>query len=140
MIDLLEAMIEIFKTDTGIIELVVDRVYGESVPREEIPNQPRPCIIIRSARGRERTGTGTTFNRRFDVWSIAASDYEAARIDRVMYDAVKVISRRTTLSKCLVHSAGLSGGPTFLNNPDTGWPCVVRSINVTADEQNIRED
>jgi hypothetical protein len=140
MINLLEAMIEIFKTDTGIAELVSDRVYGESVPREEIKNQPRPCIIIRSAGGRERIGTGTTFNRRFDVWCIAESDFEAARLDGVMYDAVKIILRRTTITKCLVHSAGLSGGPTFLNDPDTGWPCAVRSINVTADEQTIKED
>lgn len=140
MINLLEATIEIFKTDPGIAELVSDRVYGESLAREEIEHQPRPAIIIRSAGGRERTGTGTTFNRRFDVWCIAASDYEAANLDGIMYDAVKAIVRRTTLNKCLVHSAGLSGGPTFLNDPDTGWPAVVRSINVTADEQTIRED
>lgn len=140
MIDLTEAMIEIFKNDTGVSELVSGRVYGESIPRVEIENQPRPIIVIRDAGGLPRTGTGTTFNARFDIWSVAASDYEAKKLDGLMYDAAKAISRYTTIKGCLVHSAGLSGGPTFLNDPDTGWPAVVRSINVTADEQNVRED
>lgn len=140
MIDLLEAVIEILKADPGIVEIVSDRIFGESLPRDEIEHMPRPVVVVQSAGGLERTGTGTTINRRFDIWCWAASDYEAARLDGVVYDAVKAISRYTTIKGCLVHSAGLSGGPTFLNDPDTDWPAYVRSINVTADEQNVRED
>lgn len=135
MTDILEAMIEILKADSGVIVLVNDRVYGEELPREEIVNMPRKNVVLVSAGGIEKTKTDTLVNRRFDVWCYGETMYEAAALDSVVFDAIKKINR-IVICDTLIHSAGLSGGPTKFRDPDSGWPAMIRSINVNADERS----
>lgn len=136
MIDVVLALMEILKADTSVSDLVDDRVYGEELPRDEITsgNMPRKNVVIVSAGGLSTTKTTPTVNPRFDVWCYGETKYEASILDRAVYDAVKNIER-VLIRNMLIHSAGLSGGPIPYRDQETGWPAMIRGINVTADER-----
>ena len=136
MIDLLTALIELYKADITIQALIYDRVYGEKIPREEIPNMPRHNLVIVSAGGPEAFKTDPTFSARFDVWSYGYSLYDAGVLDRIVYDVTKNIYRRSIVG-VLIHSAALSGGPLPYVDGDTGYAAMIRSILVKADERAI---
>jgi hypothetical protein len=136
MIDLLAALIEYLKSDSDIMGLVNDRVYGEKLPRGEIENMPRHNIVIVSAGGIETTKTDPIFTPRYDIWCYGDSLYNAAVLDRIVYAVVKNIQREF-INSVLIHSAGLSGGPLPYVDGDTGYCAMIRAITVKADERKI---
>lgn len=136
MTDILEAMIEILKANAGVSDLVGDRVYGEELSRDEIKNMPRKNVALVSAGGPEKIQTSSTVNRRFDVWCYGETIYDAATLDRAVYDAIKAIENITVVD-VLIHSAGISGGPRKYRDPESEWPAMIRSISVNADERNV---
>jgi hypothetical protein len=97
---------------------------------------PRKCVVIVAAGGLQVTHSDSLVNPRFDIWSYGETPYEAGVLDGMVYDVLQAIERRS-IAGVLLHSAGLSGGPLGLRDPDTDWPYKVRSINVTADERIV---
>lgn len=136
MIDLLLGVIEILKSDTAVMTLTGGKIYGEKIAREEVGNMPIKTIAVKSAGGFERNQTATTISRRFDIICYGDTDYEAGVLERAVYDALKAVERKS-ISGMLVHSATVSGGPVPYNDPDTGWPAMVRTTSVLADERII---
>lgn len=136
MIDVVLGMIEILKADSDIIDLISDRVYGEFLPRKEIENMPRGNVVFVSNGGDEENKTDTIFKKRLDVWSYGNTIYAASVLDRIVCEIIKNIQRKT-IRNMLIHSAALAGGPTRYIDPDTGYPAMIRSITIVADQREV---
>lgn len=136
MIDLLYGVMEVLKADIAITTLTGGKIYGEKMAREEIENMPSKMIVIKSAGGFERNQTGTMISRRFDIVCYGETEYEAGVLERAVYDALKLIER-TCVAGMLIHSATVSGGPFPYEDPDMGWPAMLRTTSVLADERTI---
>lgn len=129
-------VIEILKADTVITTLTGGKVYGEEIAREEVGNMPVKAIAVKNAGGFERNGTATTISRRFDIVCYGETKYEAGVLERAVYDALKAVER-VAISGMLIHAATVSGGSVPFTDPDMGWPAMIRTTSVLADERTI---
>ena len=135
MVDILEGIIEILKSDTIIRENINDRIFGGKLPFEEIEKMPRKNIVIVQDGSPEYAQSSVTIKQRFSIWIYSETEYEGGVLDRLIFDCLKAVSRKTIV-QMLIHSIGL-GGVTKINDPDTGWPILIRTILVMADERKI---
>lgn len=135
MTDIMAATIAFLKTDTGIAAEVGDRIFGGELPTSENEYMPRKVIVLTYAGGIERNRFLPIAEPRIDIWSYGETYHEAARLDRVVYQAFKDLDRKT-VADTLLHGAALSGGPNSLRDGETGWHVMMRSIVVTADERS----
>jgi len=136
VIDVLIGVMDILKADATITNLIGEKVFGEEIPRDEIVNLPSKMIAVVSAGGVEKNQTSSTISARFDIWCYGETKYEARLLSRAAYDALKTVER-VTIDGMLIHSVALSGGPHPYRDPDTGWPAMIRSVSVIADDRSI---
>jgi hypothetical protein len=136
MIDLMFGLIGILKADLGVKALAGSKVYGDEIPREQIDKLPSKMIAIVQAGGVETNQSSSTISARYDIWCYGESKYEAGKLARAVYDAAKAVSR-ITISAMLIHSISLSGGAMPYRDIDTGWPAIIRSVSVIADDRII---
>lgn len=142
--DPLVAIVAFLKADADVATLCAARVYGDELPRDQVDNEVAEvgqvkAIVVRasgmgaSVGNRSRVGISSP---RYDVFSYGETPYEAARVDRVVYKALKnmVPHDRGT---CRLYDAILVGGPISLREEATDWPIRFRSYNVTAAETAV---
>jgi len=135
MMDVIEALIGFLKADAGVAALASTRIYGAVLQRDEIKQMPRKTAVLRYAGGIEHNRFSPIAEPRVDIWSYGETDYEAGRLDRAIYDALKGLDRKTT-NNTLLHGVALSGGPLMMHDSETEWPARVRSVTVYADERS----
>jgi len=131
MIDILAAVIRYLKEDTDVAFQTSGRIYGSEIPAAETAEMPRKCLLIRDAGGREAADFVPLASPRFDFFSYGATAYEAAEVDRALWEALHNLSREEA-NDTLLHSATISGGRLPWKEPATGWPGFVRSAVVQA--------
>jgi len=137
MTDILKALIVFLKADSDVTALAGERVYGNEIPPEEFEQrQPHKLALIVQSGGIERNRFLPIAEPRFDVWSFGETYYEAGKLDRAIYDALKALDRKTA-DNVLLHGIALSGGPFQVRDDRTNWPAKWRSITVSADERII---
>lgn len=136
MIDILAAVIRYLKADADISYQTGGRVYGVEIPAAEIADMPRKCLLIRDAGGREAADFVPHAAPRYDFFSYGATPYEAAEVDRAVWEALHNLSREET-DEVLLHSAAISGGRLPWKEPHTGWPGFVRSAVVQAGTDGV---
>lgn len=137
MTDVLSALIAFLKDDADTADLIGTRIYGDEVPRAEVERrEPRKLVLLRESGGAERNRFLPIAEGRLDVWCFGETAYEAGKVDRAVYSALKALNRQT-VDGVLLHNAGQAGGPISVRDADTGWPAKWRSITVQADEREI---
>ena len=135
MQDILDALITYFKGVSGVSTLVSTRVYGADLPDDEIENMPRQTAVLKYAGGPESVRSHNVQRVRVDVLSYGDGFKQAVAVDHAIADAAHDLSREEPSgSSTLIHSVGY-GGPIQLREPETGWPYVVRTLLVIADER-----
>lgn len=103
------------------------------MPDPEIENMPRKTVVIRYSGGPEEFRRHPLQKQRIDIFSYGETYHEAGQVDREVADALHDMSRQDS-SNVLMHSAGY-GGARQLKEPDTGWPYILRSVMIIADER-----
>lgn len=137
MTDTLKAIIAFLNTSADVVALVGARIYGDEVPQAELQRQePRKFVVIESAGGIDQTYYKRITRPRFDVWAFGETYYEAGRVERAVFEALKLLDR-VTISNTLLHGVTLSGGPMIDRHPATSWPAKWRAVVVFADERVV---
>lgn len=136
MTDVLAAVRTYLLADAYVSGLCSTRVFASEFPKSEAPSMPRKMVVIVYSGGFERVATDPMVRPRMDIYSYGETFHEAAKVDGAVYDALKGVSRRR-VGEVLLYAVSLAGGPVTLRDSDAGWPVLVRSVSVAADERAI---
>lgn len=135
--DPIKGLTTFLKADATIAALVAARVFGEELPKSETASMPRKCIVVEpSGPGSLGGGYQEYGDLRVDLRCYGETPYEARRLQRAAYGALKAL-RRKVHSGVLLHWAIRSGGPIGLRDPDTDWPFVFESYQVLVAEVEV---
>ena len=134
MSDPVAAIVALLKADAGVSALVSTRVFGEELPQAQAADMPRKGVVIRSAGGVSPVGgTLRHTGRRVDAICWGETPYEAGRINRAVFCALKEVRReRIALDAgaVLIHWIEDASGPLSLRDADTSWPAVTQSFQI----------
>ena len=136
MIDVLAAVRTLLLRDDQVATLCGTRVFAAELPKAEATSMPRECVVIVYSGGFERMATDRRVRPRLDIYSYGGTYHVAGQVDRAVYDALKAV-RRETVGEALLHGVALAGGPVMLRDSNAGWPVIVRSMSVSADERTV---
>jgi hypothetical protein len=136
MTDVLAALRTVLLADADVAALCEARVWAAEMPKAEATSMPRCCVVICYAGGFERRATDPIVRPRADVYSYGETFHRAGQVDRAVYSALKALSRER-VGEALIHGVFLAGGPVPLRDSDAGWPVMVRSMSVAADERAV---
>jgi hypothetical protein len=128
-----------FLLGTGdVIALVQERIFAPEVPQGEADDMPRKCAVLRPAGGGILTSNSymQLGDPRIDIFSYGETPYEADRVHRAVYGALKQM-RRNVQGEALLHWAKPSTAGLPLRDPDTEWPYVLSSWQVLVAEVPI---
>jgi hypothetical protein len=111
------------------------RVFGGELPRDEVEEMPRKCILIEPSGSLGAFGRGYQEygDQRFDVVCYAETPFEAHKLWRVVHPLLKQLTRAVR-ADCLLHWAAPAGGPMPLRDPDTDWPATWSAWQVLLSE------
>ena len=136
MIDVISALIVFLKENYKVKELAGEKIFGDELPSEEIENMPQKCVVIMESGGIERRGYLPLSDPRIDIYCYGETYFEAGKLDRAIYEALKNMIRETT-NNTLLHGATLSSGALSMRDKDTGWRMKMRSATVSIDDRGV---
>ena len=112
-------------------------VYVLAMPAEEIDGKTAHKIVVLLASGGPLGKMRhTTTEARVDIVCYGETDFEAAKLDRAVSEAVKNLQRQF-ISNVLLHNATVASGPIQARDPELFWPAVRRQIILRADEREV---
>lgn len=126
------------KADAAVAALTAGRVFGDEIPADQTVSMPRKCIVVEPSGGSNTYGSGFQEygDTRVDFRSYGETPYEAGRVQRAAYGALKQL-RRQVHAGVLLHWAKRSGGPLALRDPDAGWSYRFESFQVLTAEIEV---
>ncbi|MBZ0164568.1 MAG: DUF3168 domain-containing protein [Notoacmeibacter sp.] len=132
--DMIGAVVALLKADADVSGLVGTRVFGIELPEEEAASMPRKGVVIRPSGGIGLAGGyGEITGERIDAISWGETPYEAGRISRAVFAALKRARRQIVDvdgENVLIHSAEEAGGRLALRDAETNWPAVTQAFQV----------
>lgn len=137
IVDAMAALIDFLKADTDVSGLVSARVFGDELPEAETASMPRKAVVINQSGGATPDFAAATVPLqvfRCDVFCYGENPYEADRVRRAVYVALKRMERNVQ-SGVLLHWARPAGGMASIRDPSTDWPIAWNSWQVSADER-----
>lgn len=134
MPDPLVAVITLMKADAGIIAQVGTRVFGEELPRSEVPNMPRKAVSLHSNGGRYGNDDLKVSPYRINTHCYGATVYESKQVDLAVYEFFKNLKRRGIAAGGGILLANAETGPFTLRDPDTTWPYVLTTYRCLVTE------
>lgn len=118
--------------------VVVDAIYGDELPLEEVDSMPAKVVVIRSAGGGTFGGREKTWSDgRFDVDVYATSMKEAGDVYATVRKSLAQIDRKKVTVDgipILVHWAHETMRGIVGREPDTQWPTCIGSWQVMTAE------
>jgi hypothetical protein len=129
MPDPVEGLIAFLLADADLASLVSTRVYGVELPFSEADNQPQKAVVLRHAGGGVGVGSDSVLDvgtLRVDAFNYGETPYEARKVRRASYRALKKMGR-TKQGTVVLLSAVQAGGPVDLRFSATDWPAVIES-------------
>ncbi len=127
--DVIDGLITFLKADAPLTALVGTRVFGLELPAAEAGEMPRTAVVVQPSGGSTLTeGTYAPLTaQRVDVFSYGETPFEAERVRRAVFDALKAL-RRAVNASVLIHWCDPAGGFANLRDPDTTWPINFQSF------------
>lgn len=139
--NVISAVRALLRAEAAVTALVpAAQIYAGTMPREEIPQQPRPAIIVRRAGGFPVRGHMKIARPRIQIRAYGATEFQADFIGETVYEVLKAISRRRVtaaapaITPTLIHAIDEAGGPTNERDPDGDWPFQLRLYEVLVAE------
>lgn len=136
MLDPVTALVSFLKADTDVAALTGGRVFGSELPDSQNANMPRAAVVCRQAGSPNTYGGGYQDfgDIRVECRCYSSTPYEAVRVSRAVYGALKMM-RRNIQGSTILHWARPAGGMQTLRDPDTEWPFSMSSWQILAAEQ-----
>jgi len=130
------AVTNLFTDASGAVK--IPEIYVLGIPSDEawIKAMPFKCVVLVPGGGPSNPGIGFTTRANVEAVCYAESDFEAARLERAVSEALKTLSREV-VGGVLLHNATLVGGPIQARDPETLWPAMRRQFSIRADEREI---
>ncbi|MFQ5775862.1 MAG: DUF3168 domain-containing protein [Kiloniellaceae bacterium] len=129
--DPIAAVVAFLKADAGVAALAGTRVFGLELPAAEAANMPRKAVVLRASGG-PSLAAGTYLDhdsQRIDLVSYGETPFEAERLRRAIFDALKPVAR-LVVNSTLVHWIEPAGGFATQRDPDAAWPSAFQSFQV----------
>ena len=122
--DPIGALIAYLKTQSNVTDHTSTRIFGQELPRSEVSNMPRKCVVIASAGGiRGHIGATTYREVRIDVRCYGESPKQAMDLhiatDTTLVDIVGKAQGNT-----YIYDAVLETGALSLRDPDLDFAYV----------------
>jgi len=146
MTDFLSALRTYLLSQAAVLNMFVDssgartiaQVYVLGIPSSEdfVKAMPQKCIVLVPTGGPAQQGLRPVSNANVDAVCYGESDWEAARLERVVAESLKTLCREV-VGAVLLHGCTLSGGPIQARDPETLWPAMRRQFTIRADEREI---
>lgn len=143
MTDHLSALRKYLLGKADVIALCEQRIFVMALPAEEIIKpgttealMPRKVVVILASGGDANPGMRPIARARTDFVCYGESDFEAARMERPVAEALKTLNREL-IDGVLLHNATVAGGPFQARDPETFWPAMRRTAVVRFDEREV---
>ena len=134
--DPIAALVAFLKADAGVIALAGTRVFGLELPATEAAPMPRKAVVLQASGG-PSLAAGSYLEhdtQRVDAFSYGETPFEAQRLRRAVFDALKPL-RRVVVTSTLLHWVEPAGGFATQRDPDADWPRAFQSFQVFFAEQ-----
>ena len=135
MTDFLSALRSYLLAQKAITDLCERRVYAMALPADEIKYMPRKAVVL-VASGGEFRGSRVTGRPRIDAVCYGETDFDAAKMERPVAQALKELQRET-YNGVLLHNATVADGPFQARDPETFWPAMRRQAIIRVDEREV---
>lgn len=133
MVDPIEAVLEVLKSDADVAALAADRVSGGELPRGLVASMPQAAVVVAPAGGPGRRGYMDFAQVRVDVDCYGATPKDAWMLHLAVRTALKHM-QRTVVNGVLLHSADVTADGASGRDPDTDWPVTVSSYLLSVAE------
>lgn len=134
MVDWFGAVRTFLAADSATNTITGGRIYGGSLPDDELGNQPRAALILRRAGGGVMGNGQQTGDKRLDIHAYGADEKQASDVFDAAYEALKYRLRRQLIGNVLIHYANVSSDGADGHDPQTGWPITIGSFNLLVAE------
>lgn len=130
----LAAILSFLLEQEGIQAIVSNRVYGESLPDEDINLMPRSCLVVAASPGYP-SGSAMTKRKLYDLYvdvkCYGESAYEATQLFFVVHHYLIHLERKVQ-GNTLLHSVVAETSLTQLRDADGDWPLSFGTFIVLA--------
>lgn len=127
--DIIAGLVTFLKADAPLTALVGARVFGLELPASEAKSMPRPTVVLQASGGSTLVEGSYVEHtaQRIDVFSYGETPFEAERVRRAVFDALKALQREVSAG-VLIHWCDPAGGYANIRDPDTKWPINFQSF------------
>jgi hypothetical protein len=144
MTDFLTALRAYLLAQKDVTDLCGRAVFVLAVPQEELTRESSTGvvgahkIVVLLASGGEMKGSSsrTVTAAKVDVVCYGETDFDAAKLERAVAEALKSLNREVC-EGVLLHNVTLASGPTQARDPEIFWPVMRRQAIVRADERSL---
>lgn len=122
--DPIAAIVAYLKTQSNVTDQTSTRIFGQELPRTELGNMPRKCLVITSAGGSFGHIETTTYREvRVDVRAYGETP-KGAMDTHIATDTTLVGIQGVEQADTYLYSAVLETGAVALRDPDTDFPFI----------------
>lgn len=127
--DVIAGLVAYLKADAGVSGLAGTRVFGLELPGGQAGAMPRHAVVLQASGGVSLTAGSYVEHdtQRVDAFSYGATPFQAERLRRAVFDALKPL-RRAVAAGVLIHWVEPAGGWSTLRDPDGHWPVAFQSF------------
>lgn len=127
--DIIAALVTFLRADAPLTVLVGARVFGLELPVDEAKSMPRPAVVLQASGGSTLVEGSYVEHtaQRIDAFSYGETPFEAERVSRAVFDALKALQRKVSAG-VLIHWCDPAGGYANIRDPGTKWPINFQSF------------
>jgi hypothetical protein len=129
-IDFADSLAGYLRAYPGVNALAGVRVYPAELPAEQADDQPRYAVVVVPMGGSGPASDERWLMPKIDVTCYGATPKQARTLWLAVGAALQEL-RRAVWAGCLLHSAIPLAGPIQMRHPETHWPMVWGSWQVT---------
>ena len=122
--DPIAGIVAFLKTKSNVTNHTSTRIFGQELPRSELANMPRKCLVISSSGGGRGHIQATTYRQvRVDVRCYGESPKQAMDL-HIATDTTLLDIERVAQGNTFIYDAVLETGALSLRDPDLDYAYV----------------
>lgn len=136
--DIIGAIKDYLAADAGVAALAATRIYAMRLPAEavraaaDVFHPPKTLVVRASGAASASRMINPVTTLDIDTVCYGESDYEADRLRRAVWDAMRAMNR-AVVSGVLLHGAEALTGAVPIVDADVDWPAIRQTYGVLAE-------
>lgn len=134
--DFADALVGYLRDVPDVAALAGANVYPAELPADLAASMAQYAVVLNPLGGGRPASNAQAHDPRMDVTCYGETPKQARMLWLAVEQALQDL-RRATYAGCLLHCATLLSGPIQIRHPETHWPMVWGSWQVTAGTQEL---